>query len=354
MLDDLRRRIDEIDHKILKLLCERGKLVQVVGKKKQKHNLSFYSPAREKQILDRLTKENPGPLSPLAVRTIFGEILSSCRALEKPLRISYLGPEATFTHMAVLAKFGSQVEGLPQGSIADVFQQVEKGEADYGVVPIENSTEGAVSHTLDMFINCNLNVCAEVYLNISHNLLGNGTLLSVKKVYSKLEAIAQCKRWIQNNLSNKVHVVETSSTSHAAQLAAKEKGAAAIASSLAASYYNLRMLAQNIQDLANNKTRFLVISKHAADKSGNDKTSVMFSVKHTAGALFKALEPLYRNKINMTMIESRPTGQKLWEYVFFIDVEGHNEDPEVKRAVKEMRKHCLFMKILGSYPEASA
>lgn len=352
MLEDLRRGIDAIDHKILKLLTQRAKLVQQVGRAKQKHNLSTYSPAREKQILDALTKENKGPLSPLAVRTIFGEILSSCRALEKPLKISYLGPAATFTHMAVLSKFGSQIEGQPQGSIADVFQCVEKGEADYGVVPIENSTEGAVSHTLDMFMNCNLNVCAEVYLNVSHHLLGNTPLPSVKKVYSKQEAFAQCKRWLQNHLPSRVHFIETSSTSHGAQLAAKEKGAAAIASSLAASYYDLRILARNIQDLSNNKTRFLVISQHGAERSGNDKTSLMFSVKHTAGALFKALEPFHKNKINMTMIESRPTGQKLWEYVFFIDVEGHGGDAVIKKTLKEMQKHCLFLKVLGSYPEA--
>ncbi len=354
MLDDLRQQIDGIDHKILKLLNERGKLVQKVGKKKQKHNLSYYSPSREKQILDKLTKENDGPLTPLSVRTVFSEILSSCRALEKPLRISYLGPAATFTHMAVLAKFGSQIEGLPQGSITDVFRQVEKAEADYGVVPIENSTEGAVSHTLDMFMNSSLSVRAEVYLNISHNLLGNGALSSVKKVYSKQEAFAQCKRWLQNNLSNKVHVVETSSTSHAALLATKEKNAAAIASSLAASYHGLRVLARNIQDLANNRTRFLVIGTGDMERSGADKTSLMFSVKHQAGALFKAIEPLHKNKINMTMIESRPTGQKLWEYVFFIDVQGHSEDAALKKTIIEVQKHCLFFKILGSYPEASA
>lgn len=352
MLDDLRKHIDDIDHKILKLLGERGKLVQEVGRKKQKHNISTYSPAREKQILDALTKENKGPLSALAVRTIFGEILSSCRALEKPLKISFLGPAATFTHMAVLQKFGSQIEGQPQSSITDVFRQVEKGEADYGVVPIENSTEGAISHTLDMFMNSELHVCAEVYLNVSHHLLSNSPLSSVKKVYSKQEAFAQCKRWLQNHLPSRVHLIETSSTSHAAQLAAKEKGAAAIASSLAASYYNLRVLAPNIHDMANNRTRFLVVGGKSADKSGEDKTSLMFSVKHTAGSLFKAIEPFHKNKINMTMIESRPTGQKLWEYVFFIDVEGHAGDAIIKKTLKEMQKHCLFLKVLGSYPEA--
>lgn len=351
-IEKLRQNIDNIDSKILRLLNKRAEYVQKIGEKKAKRNLSYYSPARERQIISRLVKENKGPLPDLAIKTIFREILSSCLALEKMIRVVYLGPAATFTHQACLEKFGSAVECISQTSIPDVFHYVEKNLADYGVVPIENSVEGRVSHTLDMFIHSDLKVCAEIYLNISHFFLSSSShIKEVKKVYSNPQAFSQCKQWIKNNLSDSVEIIEVSSTSRAAEIVSCEKNTAAIASKLAAEIYNLNILAENIEDNPSNRTRFLVIGQDISDKSGKDKTSFMFSVRHRAGALYRALAPLDKYKVNMTMIESRPTGQKLWEYVFFIDVQGYYTDENVVKALSLLEKECLFLKILGSYPE---
>jgi len=351
-LEDLRKKIDQIDTKILKLLSERAKVTLEVGKDKRRRKSSFYVPAREKEIIQRMLKENPGPLSDFALKVIFKEIFSACRTLEKPLKIAYLGPPATFTHMACLERFGSQVICTPQESIPDVFHYVGKKDADYGVVPIENSTEGIISHTLDMFIYSNLKICSEIYLNVSHHLLSKVKLKEVTKVYSNPQAFAQTRLWLRDNLSSQVDLIETSSTTKAAQLAAKERQSAAIASKLAAEVYNLSIIAENIEDNPANRTRFLVIGHTEGERSGQDKTSIMFSTRHQAGALYRALSPLDKYKVNMTMIESRPTGQKLWEYVFFIDLQGHVGEARLSKALKMMEEECLFVKVLGSYPEA--
>lgn len=351
-IEELRKKIDKIDLQILDLLNKRAKLVKEVGKKKKEKNLSFYAPAREKQIFQRLTEENKGPLSDIAVKNIFKEILSSCLALEKSIKIAYLGPPATFTHIATLSKFGTGINAYPVDSISDVFYSIEKKVADYGVVPVENSTEGVVNHTLDMFINSNLLICAEIYINVSHHLLSLYKLEEITKVYSNPQAFSQCKIWIKNNLSKSVQLIETSSTTKAVEIAQKEKYSAAIASQLAAQLYNMNILAEDIQDNPYNRTRFLVIGDAISESSGKDKTSLIFSVQHKPGALYRSLSPLNKRKVNMTMIESRPTGDKLWEYVFFIDIQGYYLDENINLALKEMEKECHFIKILGSYPEA--
>lgn len=351
-IEKLRKKIDKIDDKILELLNKRAELILQISKEKKKKNIPYYVPIREKKIFERILKNNKGPLPANAVKSIFREIISSSLSLEKELKIAYLGPPASFTHIAVLEKFGSHVRCVAESSIRDVFLAVEKKEADYGVVPVENSTEGVINHTLDMFLSSSLSIAAEVYINVSHSLLSRGRLEDIKKIYSNPQAFAQCKLWLRSNLPSDLEFIEVSSTTYAAELASKDKTSAAIASKLAAKEYNLNILFENIQDNPDNRTRFLVIGECKNERSGKDKTSIMFSVKHKAGALFCALEPLYRHKVNMTMIESRPSGYKMWEYVFFVDMQGYVEDKPVKKALKEMEKHCLFLKVLGSYPEA--
>lgn len=351
-IESLRKKIDKIDNKILEQLTKRAKIAQEIGKIKKQKKLEFFSPAREKQIIEHLTKKNKSPLSSLAIKNIFGEILSACRSLEAPIKVAYLGPQGTFTHLATIERFGSSVETYPKDSIADVFFDVEKDISNYGVVPVENSTEGVVNCTLDMFINSDLLICAEIYLKISHHLLGRCKINQIKRIYSNPQAISQCKIWIKNNIGKNVEIVETSSTTKATEKVLKEKYSASIASDLSSKIYNIPIIAENIQDNPLNKTRFLVIGKSLSEKSGKDKTSLMFSVPHKAGALYKALGVLSRYKINMTMIESRPAGQRPWDYVFFIDVQGHYKDKCLSSAIEEMKNVCSFVKILGSYPEA--
>jgi chorismate mutase/prephenate dehydratase len=350
-IGEIRKKIDKVDDKILELLNKRAKLILQLAKEKEKRNIPYYVPIREKKIFERILKNNKGPLPQTAVKSIFREIISSSLSLEKELKVAYLGPPASFTHIAVLEKFGSQIKCVSESSIKDVFLVVEKKEADYGVVPIENSTEGVINHTLDMFLNSNLSICAEIYINVSHNFLSRGELKDIKRVYSNPQAFAQCKIWLRNNLKTDLEFIEVSSTTYAAELAQKDKNSAAIASKLAAERYGLKILFENIQDNPDNKTRFLVIGDSKNERSGKDKTSLMFSVKNKPGALFSALAPLSKHRVNMTMIESRPAGHKIWEYVFFVDIQGYVEDEPVKKALSEMEKHCLFLKILGSYPE---
>jgi len=265
--------------------------------------------------------------------------------------VAYLGPEGSFTHMASMQKFGSSCRFLPARTIADVFKEVEKGNADYGVVPIENSSEVVEDSTLDMFLESELKICAETYLDIRHCLLSNAPFERIRRVYSHPQALAQCRGWLRLNLPN-AETVEVSSTSRAAELAKEEEGAAAIASRLAGEIYGLRVLREGIEDSPFNRTRFLILGKHDSPPTGGDKTSISFSVPHKAGALYKALEPFHRHGINMTMIQSRPTRKRPFEYAFFVDFQGHREEESVKGALEEMAERTLFLRILGSYPEA--
>ncbi len=348
-LNKLRKKVDKLDSQIVALLNQRAGLVKKIGKLKEKKSLSTYMPDRESEIYERVLKENKGPLSDSAIRSIYREIMSSALALERRPRIAYLGPAATFTHLAALKKFGAQVEYNSCNSITDIFRDVETERSDYGVVPIENSTEGIVSHTLDMFIDSDLKICSEISLEVSHNLLGRCKISEVKKVYSNPQVFGQCRLWLEDNLSE-VEFIEVSTTSKAAELASKERFSCAIASSLAAQKYRLNILAKGIEDSSQNVTRFLVIGERIPETTGKDKTSIMFSVKDRVGALHDMLSPFKKNRINLTKIESRPSKRKAWEYYFFVDLEGHCRDRHVKRALSELEKDCAYLKILGSYP----
>lgn len=351
-IENLRKEIDKIDLEILKLLNKRAKIVLEIGKIKQKTPsiVSFYSPEREKKLISKL-KQHTTILPKTAIENIFTEILHASRDLQKKLKITYLGPEATFTHLAALKTFGKYAEYLPLKNTADVFIEVEKGRSDYGVVPIENSTEGVINYTLDMFIESNLLICGEVNIPIEHCLLATSTSAHIKKIYSHPQAFAQTRNWIESNFSH-VELVEVSSTAEAAKMAQKDKNSAAIASEAAASIYNLKILAKNIEDIKENYTRFLIIGKSIAKKSGSDKTSIMLSIKDRVGALYDILKPFKENNINLTSIESRPTKKKAWEYVFFIDFIGHVDDKNVKKVLRRLEKLCVFVKVLGSYPKA--
>lgn len=351
-LKKLRVSIDSIDSKILKLLNERAKITLRVGSVKSKRNESIYVPEREAEVYEKLADSNKGPLSNAALQAIYREIMSSALGLEKPIKIAYLGPEFTFTHLASMKKFGSGVEYSGCSTITSVFDRCEKGKADYGVVPIENSVEGAVNHTLDMFIDSDLKICSEIYLEISHSLLSRGSDKDkIKKVYSKDQVFGQCRLWLEEHLPN-VTLVETASTAKAAETASKEKGAACIASELAAAKYRLKNLYDSIEDSAHNVTRFLVIGRTEARQTRKDKTSVMLSLKDRVGALHDILTPFKKYRINLTNIESRPSKIKAWKYYFFIDMEGHYLNKKISGALSILKKNTTYLKVLGSYPAA--
>jgi chorismate mutase/prephenate dehydratase len=347
-----RAAIDEIDDQILALLNERAKLALAIGREKRRRARAQFSPARERQVFDRLVAGNAGPLPDEGLLSIYREIIAVHRQLELPASIAYLGPAGTFTHMAVLRKFGARAEASAAESIADVFNQVEKGSATFGVVPMENSTEGVINDTLDMFVESSLDICAEIYLDIDHYLVSRSAIEEVTRIYSMRQPLAQCRVWVKTNLP-RAELQEVASTARAAQLAAQEPGAAAIATKLAASLYDLNVIGEKIQDSPHNRTRFLVVGRAPApERSGHDKTSIMFSVRHQAGALYRALAALDKYDINMTMIESRPTKKTPWEYIFFVDIQGHIGDAPVAKALEHLGGATLFMRVLGSYPEA--
>lgn len=318
-----------------------------IGWLKDKERKAVYSPERETEVYRNLARMNKGPLPDQSLRAIYREIMSSALGLQKKLVVAYLGPEATFTHEAARSKFGSAVDYLGVDNIGGIFSAVEKDYADYGVVPIENSIEGAVTHTLDMFIDSGLKVCAEIMLEISHNLLSRGG--RIRRIYSNPQVFGQCRTWLKTNMPN-VDLVEVSSTAKAAMQAAREKDSAAIASRLAADLYGLKVLHRDIEDVPHNVTRFLVISNNYAGRTGRDKTSVMFAVKDRVGALHDTLKTFKQNRINLTKIESRPSKKKVWEYYFFVDFNGHCEEKKVSKALGELEKSCIFVKVLGSYP----
>jgi len=351
-LDDLRHGIDAVDDRILGLLNERARLVLEVGRVKSELKSDFHVPSRERQIYERLTAANAGPFPSEAIKSVFREIISASLALEAPMKVAFLGPKATFSHLATMQHFGLSAELVPQKSIPAVFEEVEKGHAKYGVVPVENSTEGVVSYTLDMFMESELKINAEVMLEVHHDLLSRtGRLEDIKKVYSHPQPIAQCRKWLEENLPN-VPLVDVASTAVAAQIVSEDYTSAAIASELAATMYDLKVVRKRIEDQVNNFTRFLIISKKMSEKSGDDKTSLMFAVKDEVGILYRMLEPFAKRGINLSKIESRPMKKKAWEYVFFLDLLGHLTDPVIETAVQELKQCCQFVKILGSYPRA--
>ncbi len=352
-LDDLRKKIDSVDEKIVELLNERYNTVIEIGTWKKNKTSTIYVPEREKAVLERLTGINKGPMSAGTLRAIYREIMSGALSLEYPLRVAYLGPEATFTHLAAMSKFGRSVGYIAKSNTAEIFRDVCEGKVDYGCVPVENSTEGVVNNTLDMFVGTDdVMVCAEINMRIHHSLLSNCAQSGIRKIYAHAQTLSQCRCWLEENFRS-VELVETSSNTKAAEFAAKEENAAAIASTLAAEVYGLNILCERIEDNVNNTTRFLVISrkKDFSKKTGNDKTSVCFSIKDRVGALYDCLLPFKEHELTLSMIESRPSKQKNWEYVFFIDLLGHIEDPQVSGALEQLRQMTGEMRILGSYPK---
>ncbi len=355
-LKDLRREIDNIDEEILRLLNERAKLAKKAGDIKKSMGLEIHAPEREREIVNRIIKLNKelyGEEFPTeAILHIYREIISACLSLEKELRIAYLGPKATFTHQAALEYFGFSAHYVPVSTIGDVFKEVELDRVDYGVVPVENTTEGVVNYTLDMFLESDLKIVGEIVIPIRLNLLSTASSIEgIKTIYSHRHAIAQCKEWLRKNMPE-ANLIETESTAKACELVIEIEEAGAIASEVAAYTYHLNILAENIQDNPNNYTRFLVIGKRAMGPTGKDKTSLIFAIKDEAGALYKALESFYRHGVNLTKIASRPSKKKLWDYVFFVDLEGHVEEDRVRNALELLKDRAQLVKVLGSYPKA--
>src|SRR5437588_14442 len=351
-LKNLRTQIDKLDLHILKLVNERAKLASEIGKVKNDQGGEVFSPAREEEVLQHVLEANKGPLDDATIRAIYREVMSGARALQRVLKVACLGPEFSYSHLAAVERFGQAIEFQLVGSIAAVFEEVNRGHADFGVVPLENSTDGRVADTLDMFIRLpQLKICAEIRLRIHHNLLANCEQAEIRRVYSKGQALSQCRNWLSKNVPHAA-IVEVSSTANAAQLAKTEPGAAAVASRQAAVRYGLRMLSTDIEDYPFNETRFAVIGMQEVDRTGNDKTSLMFKVPHKPGALVDALNVFNQNKVNMTWIESFPSRAAKPEYVFFVDFEGHAEDPKIKRTLSVLAGHCEKLTILGSFPQA--
>ena len=344
-----RKAIDKLDSQIVKLLNERTDHVLAIGAIKLKAGEEIYVPHRERAVLQRICQLNQGPMTDDSLRAIYREIMSSALSLEKMMTVAYLGPEATFTHQAAIRRFGSSLRYAAQKTIGDVFNEVSKNRADYGVVPVENSTEGVVTHTLDMFVDSDLKIVSQIVLPIQQCLLSNSRRSQIKKLFAHPQSLAQCRGWVQNNLP-RAEIIETSSNARSAELAAREKGTAAIAGVLAAEKYGVRVLEHDIQDNAANATRFLVLGRQCSPSTGKDRTSIMFSLPDRAGSLHRALGPFHRKRINMTRIESRPSKRKAWEYFFFVDCEGHVTDRKVAGALQLLGDFCSYVKVLGSYP----
>jgi chorismate mutase/prephenate dehydratase len=349
----VRDRIDAIDQEILRLISERAACAKQVAEiKSSAGHTQYYRPEREAAILRQIKDRNPGPLDAEDVARLFREIMSACLALEQPLQIAFLGPAGTFTQAAALKHFGHSVQITPLGAIADIFREVEAGSCHYGVVPVENSTEGVISHTLDLFVSSPLRIAGEVTLRIHHHLMSKETdLAGVTTVFSHQQSLAQCRGWLDRHLPHAERVA-VGSNAEAARLAAGQAGAAAVAGEAAAELYSLQVLAARIEDEPGNTTRFLVIGLEDAAPSGRDKTSLLLSCRNEAGGLHRLLTPLASHGISMTRIESRPSRRAVWDYVFFVDIIGHREHPRVGPALETLRKESQLFKILGSYPEA--
>jgi chorismate mutase / prephenate dehydratase len=353
-LEAIRSQIDKVDDQIHALISARAQLAQRVGISKHTdgRTVDFYRPEREAQVLHRAVARNRGPLRNEEVLRLFREIMSACLAQEQPLKVAYLGPEGTFTQSAVLKHFGHSVRALALASTDEVFQEVQAGTADFGVVPVENSTEGIINNTLDRFLSSSLNICGEVELRIHHFLMGRmKSLTQVKRVCAHPQALGQCRLWLDENLPD-VERVAVSSNAEGARRARDEQGTAGIAGDTAAEIYGLEILAQQIEDRPDNTTRFIVVGQKLLKASGQDKTTLMISAgeTETSGVLFHLLEPLAKHKVNLTRIESRPSRKKKWDYVFFLDIEGHAEDVAVAKALSALKRRASLFRVLGSYP----
>jgi chorismate mutase/prephenate dehydratase len=351
-LGDWRSRINDLDSQILNLLNQRAEAASHIGDLKRRQDAPSYVPEREAALLRRLGEQSAGPLDAAAVAAIWREILSACRALEGPTTVAYLGPPATFTHQAALARFGTAGELRAAASIADVFDDVERGRVEYGVVPVENTTEGAVNVTLDRLIEADVVICGELLLEIAQHLVSRaGELGEVKRVLSHPQALAQCRGWLGRHLPD-VPTEETASTAAAVELAAGDPTLAAVASELAARVYGVPILGRRIEDNRHNATRFLVIGRRGSGLSGRDKTSILFAMRNEPGSLHRILEPFAQRGVNLTKIESRPAKRQPWDYVMFLDFEGHRDTPSVAAVLREVETRTLFLRVLGSYPAA--
>jgi chorismate mutase/prephenate dehydratase len=357
-LGHIRHQIDALDKQLVEVLNERLKLAAEIGKVKRSAGGQIYVAEREDAVLRKVTAQNQGPIKNEALRAIYREVMSAAIALEKPLLIAYLGPEASNTHAAALKKFGASVDYHAMATVSDIFTAVEKGETDYAVIPIENSTEGSVREALDSFVESDLKIVAQIYLEINHALISNSPLDKIERVYSKDQALAQCRHWLQRHLPH-AQLIDAPSTSRAVQIARQEAGTAAVAGELAAEHYGVPILERNIQDKADNTTRFFVIGRQASGPVGNGKdiTSLLVSLGDEAaahsGALLRMLMPLAERGINLSKVESRPSKKRPWDYYFFLDVTGHFDDPNMKAALSELKKFCPMVKWLGSYPAVS-
>jgi chorismate mutase/prephenate dehydratase len=351
-LEELRNRIDKIDRQLVELLNERAQVVIEIGKFKTKTDTPIYAPDREKAVLTKVMNANKGPLPDRTLVAIWRELMSGSFVLERPLRIAYLGPQGSFSHTAAMLKFGQSVEYEPLADIRSIFNEIGKGHSDLGLVPVENSTGGGVIETLDALIDTDVKICAEVLMTIHHNLLANCALEKVEKIYSKPEVFAQCRNWLTSTFVE-AKTIPVASTAKAAQMAAEEAGAAAIGSRIAAELYGLNIICENIEDIANNVTRFVVVSREDARPTGEDKTAILFSTAHKAGALADVLTVFKDHGINLTNIESRPSKKREWEYHFFVDLVGHRTEERVQTGLEAARQHCLQLSILGSFPRAT-
>lgn len=356
-LEALRQRIDELDGEILELLNERARAALEVAEVKQRESGDvapiYYRPERESQVLRNIMARNPGPLTNEKVAQVYRQIMSACLALEQPLTVAYLGPEGTFTQLATFEQFGHAVIGVPMVTVDDVFREVAAETCNYGVVPVENSTEGVISHTLDNFLDSTLRVCGEVVLRIHHHLMVKpGTAeTDIKRIYSHQQTLGQCRRWLDGHYPRIPRLTATSNA-EAARRVLEEEGSAAIAGEIAAEIYGLEIIARKIEDRIDNTTRFLVVGREEVGPSGRDKTSIMVSTHNQPGALYKLLEPFHRHNVSLTAIETRPSRTGMWSYVFFIDFEGHKDDENVKQVLGEIDTDALEVKLLGSYPRA--
>ena len=352
-LTDLRTQIDAIDDQILTLLNARGRLAQAVGH--SKGDAPVYRPEREAQVLRRLIEQNTGPLPDASVTLLFRDVMSACRDLERPLAIAYLGPQGTFSEAAALKHFGQSTQRLPQPDIDAVFRAVSRGEAHYGVVPIENSSEGAISRTFDLLLSSEVSICGEVYLRVRQNLMRQGgDMDGIRVVYAHAQSLAQCQHWLRDQLPH-IEQVPVASNSEGARLASEQPDAAAIGPETAAQHYHLNLVARDIEDIANNTTRFVVISREPVAAAGKDRTSLAISISNRPGAVVELLTPLARHGINLINWNTRPAKkQDVWEYIFFVDVEGHASDPALKAALAEIGRQAAFLKVLGAYPVAVA
>jgi len=353
-LQNIRDQIDNLDNELLTLISKRGQLAKEVAniKNQDDNKASYYRPEREAQVLQKIIARNKGPLSDEEMARLFREIMSACLALEQQMIVAFLGPDGTFTQAAALKHFGNSIKTVPLGAIDEVFREVESGSANFGVVPIENSTEGVINHTLDMFMNSSLYICGEVELRVHHNLMGSMVdIAQITKLYSHQQSLAQCREWLDNNLPH-IDRISVSSNAEAARLASKESGVAAIAGEIAANCYQLNIINNNIEDEPDNTTRFLVIGRENIPSSGADKTSILVSTVNKPGALSRLLQPFAASEVSLTRIESRPSRQTMWNYVFFIDMEGHKDDPEIAEVLRVLNNETAMLKILGSYPKA--